>query len=276
MDNEQEEQTIETAVVSQEQDEKPRIRRVRLLSPRKQLAVTLQRMEKLAQSNTLKETKLADLLLSMGDLQKMLLKLTTDEEQKTLQDEHAQLTEQHAADAARIAKLEAENDRLKSHRCETTVINRTDPEAAQLREQNTALRDILKALITPLDIDARARLAIQVILQKPEHVARMFLPLIQIDYAKYRRLLNEYRTEQQLFDVIERTVEESTGDLVVFCRACLTVVYGVPVSSRKPKKKEFDPTIFRRIEGEMAELGAQRERLEAQRTSPASIDGGEF
>ena len=276
MDNEQKEQTVETAVVSQEQDEKPRIRRVRLLSPRKQLTVTLQRMEKLAQSNTLKETKLADLLLSMGDLQKMLLKLTTDEEQKTLQEEHAQLTEQHAADAVRIAELEAENERLKSHRCETTVITRTDPEAAQLREQNAALRDILKALTTPLDIDARARLAIQVILQKPEHVARMFLPLIQIDYAKYRRLLNTYQAEQQLFDVIECAGEESTGDLVVFCRASLSVVHGVPLSSRKPAKKEFDPAVLGTLENRLAEVRAQRERLESQRTSPASTDSGKF
>lgn len=276
MDNEQVEQTIETPVVNQEQGEKPRIRRVRLLSPKKQLASTIQKMEKLAQSNTLKETKLADLLLSMGDLQKMLLKLTTDEEQKTLQDEHAVLSAQHAELTAHVATIEADNTRLKNHRCEERIVIRTDPEAAQLREQNAALKDIVKNVTAPLDLDARSRLAIQVIRDRPEHVARMFLPLIQIDYAKYRRLLNTYQTEQQLFDVIERTGEESTGDLVVFCRACLTVVHGVPLSSRKPKKKEFDPAVLGTLESRLAEVRAQRERLEAQRTSPASTDSGGF
>ena len=249
--------------------------RVRLKSPRLQLQVTLQRMEKLAQHTDLKTAKAADLLMSMAELQKMLLQLSLDEEKEKIEAEHAALSAQHEQDAARIAALEAQNSAFKNHRCETTVITRTDPEVAAIREQNTALCDILKQMISPLDQDARARLAIQVIMGKPEHVARMFLPTLQVDYAKYRRLLNEYSTEQQLFDVIDRAGDYSMGDLVVFCRACLGVVHGVNISSKRREKKEFDPAVFGTLETRIAEVRARRERLEAQRTSPA-IDSGTF
>jgi hypothetical protein len=242
-------------------------KRYRRKSIRRQLQTVIDALGKVSKDPHQKPAKKVDALLKQSDLLLKLQEIDAEDRDQTLQEEHAALTAQHAADTEKIATLESENASLKNHKCETTVITRTDPEAAQLREQNTALRDILKQVIAPLDIDARARLAIRVLQTKPEHVARMFLPTIPVDYAKYRRLLNEYRCEQQLFDVLELAGEDSTGDLAVFARACLTVVHGVNVSSRKREKKEFDPAIFATLENRLAEVRAQRERLEAQRTS---------
>lgn len=250
-------------------------KRVRLLSPKKQLQVTLLRMEKLAQSNTLKETKLADLLLAMGDLQKMLLKLTTDEETEKLETEHAELSAQHTASAQRIAELEAENARLRHQEVRTVTL--PDPEATTLREQNAGLREIVTALTKSLDIDARARLAVHVMHTQPDRVARALLPMLGMNYATYWQMMHRNQTEQELLAQVENSTEWNwNGNLNVFARAALAVIHGVAVSSRKPKKREFDPTIFGRIEDQQAELRAQREALEAQRTSPANIDSGEF
>ena len=79
-------------------------------------------MEKLAQSNTLKEAKAADLLMSMADLQRMLLQLTLDDKNDRPEGEHAALCAQHAADTQRIQELEAQLTALSAHRCEIKTV----------------------------------------------------------------------------------------------------------------------------------------------------------
>ena len=122
--------------------------RVRLKSPRLQLQVTLQRMEKLAQSNTLKEAKAADLLMSMAELQKMLLQLTLDEKKDTLEGEHAALSAQHATDTQRIQELEAQNTELRRDACRVKTVTVPDPEHEKIRRKNDMLKSVLSLLIT--------------------------------------------------------------------------------------------------------------------------------
>ena len=89
--SEQQDTEVQSGTADSAQSKKKK--RVRLLSPKKQLQVTIQRMEKRLQSDTLKESKAVDLLLAMGDLQKLLLKLTTDEERAALEEENKNLKE---------------------------------------------------------------------------------------------------------------------------------------------------------------------------------------
>jgi hypothetical protein len=87
------------------QEPEPKKTRVRLPAPRKQLAVTLQRMEKLVQSETLKEAKVADLLMEMGRIQTRFLDIERDEKHTALVAENQRLRNQHIEDAEEIARL---------------------------------------------------------------------------------------------------------------------------------------------------------------------------
>jgi hypothetical protein len=161
--------------------------RVRLKSPRLQLQVTLQRMEKLAQSNTLKEAKAADLLMSMAELQRMLLQLTLDEKKDTLEGEHAAAVAQKEADARRIAQLESENASLKNHKCEIVTHVTTDPEHLKIRAQRDTLTAALRFLAGV--VANKEQTAIRAIQQLPTDVASSVCDSLGINYREYRQYL---------------------------------------------------------------------------------------
>ena len=276
--SEQDEVQSDSADFEQSESSKKKTR-VRLLSPRKQLAVTIQRMEKLAQSGALKESKLCDLLLSMADTQKALLKITLDEEYEKLETERDQLAEHHDVDAKRISELEAENARLKSRpETRTVTVTQQDPEAAQLREQNAGLRELVTAVIKPLDEDSRARLAVHVIHTQTDRVARDLLPMLGMDYSTWWQMMHRNQTEQELLAQVENSTEWNwNGNLNVFARAALAVIHGVNISSKKPaKKKDFDPAIFGTLENQLAELGRKKTALLEQRNGAGEQPSRKF
>src|SRR5437879_3505411 len=75
-------------------------RRVRLPGPKKMLATVLQRMEKLVQTGTLAESKLADVLIRQSEIAHMLYRHETSTKRQRLIDENKRLT-------AEVAELKA-------------------------------------------------------------------------------------------------------------------------------------------------------------------------
>jgi hypothetical protein len=210
--------------------------RVRLKSPRLQLQVTLQRMEKLAQSNTLKEAKAADLLMSMAELQKMLLQLTLDEKKDTLEEEHAAAVAQKEADARRIAQLESENALLKNHQCEIVTHVTTDPEHLKIRAERDTLSAALRFLAGVVaNIEQTAIRAIQ---QLPADAASLVCEAVGIKEREYRQYLQTYRSERDLLNVIEKAEVDDTP-LLRFVRAALSVIHGTNGSG--PRRRDSTP-----------------------------------
>jgi hypothetical protein len=192
-------------------------------------------MEKLAQSNTLKEAKAADLLMSMAELQKMLLQLTLDEKQDTLEEEHAAAVAQKEADARRIAQLESENAALKSHRCEVMTRVEPDPEHTKVRAERDTLGAALKFLAGV--VANREQAAIRAIQQLPADAASLVCEAVGIKEREYRQYLMTYTTEQSLLGVIERAQVDDTP-LLRFVRAALAVNHSLNLASPKPKSAD--------------------------------------
>lgn len=133
-EHEQEQDEAQSATVSEvETQNSQKKTRVRLKSPRLQLQVTLQRMEKLAQSGTLKEGKAADLLMSMADLQKMLLQLDLDEKRDAAIQENETLKKETAA----FRELNVTPEQVGALREENGVLN-SQLELAQVNSRNDA------------------------------------------------------------------------------------------------------------------------------------------
>jgi|GEM_PF-4622740 len=145
-------------------------------------------------------------------------------ELKALTEDNTTLKSQHDADTAeivalkqRIAELEAKADEVK-----TVTVTTPDPEAAALREQNAALTGLLKHIASDYDSDdARSRAAIRVITSCPPAVARIFCPLVGVDFASYFQMLQTYRTDTELQTVIDKAKYD--GPAVIFARAALAV-----------------------------------------------------
>jgi hypothetical protein len=192
----------------------------------------LQRMEKLAQSNTLKEAKAADLLMSMAELQKMFLQLTLDEKKETLQGEHAALSAQHAADAQHIQALEAQSAALKSHRCEVMTRVEPDPEHKKVRAERDTLSAAFKFLAGVVTNKEQA--AIQAIQQLPADAACSVCDAVGIKEREYRQYLQTYRSERDLLSVIEKAKVDDTP-LLRFVRAALAVNHSLNLASQKSK-----------------------------------------
>lgn len=243
------------------------IRRVRLKSPRKQLQITIQRMEKLCQRDDLKPAKLADLLLSMGDLQKMLLKLTTDEETEKLTEEHAALRGQHDADTKRIATLEAENARARNHQCEVKTVTVTDPEHVALRAERDLLREAFH--VTVAQIDKREYAAIAVLRAATPAVGRIVCQALGVNYDKYSRWIQ--MSEHDITRVVELADPESEADYVTFCRAALNA----SIKTRARARSQPEEPAIRTVE-EARQWAKQRSAVSSCNAMPRVIDSREF
>jgi hypothetical protein len=208
--------------------------RVRLKSPRLQLQVTLQRMEKLAQSNTLKEAKAADLLMSMAELQKMFLQLTLDEKKDTLEGEHAALSAQHATDTQRIQELETQSAAFKNHKCEIATRVTTDPEHFKIRAERDILRSVVKFLAGAVTNKEEA--AIRAIQALPADAACSVCDAVGIKEREYRQYLQTYRSERDLLSVIEKAKVDDTP-LLRFVRAALAVNHSLSRRTEAKKRR---------------------------------------
>ena|ERR1700733_1231606 len=256
---------IQDGVTSETETQK----RFRRKSTRRQLQETLDEFDKLIKDPTVKSAKRADLLMSRVSVLQSMMASDADEKQSATAQENERLTAQHGQDAARITELESENMELR-RRDRQQIVTVESPESAKLKEVNASYDALLTYLTSNIgDADARARLAIRVIQKFSESAARLFLPLMNCDYAHFKRLLNENKPEQELFAIIERS-SNPNGDLVVFARAALAVVHGVPLSSPKTSKDQprVDPRDIPELENRLEALTAQRERLIGQRERP--------
>ena len=147
-----------------------------------------------------------------------------DSELKALTEDNTTLKIQHEADTAdivalkqRVAELEAKADEVK-----TVTVTVPDPGAAALREQNAALTGLLKHIASHYDTDdARSRAAIRVITSCPPAVARIFCPLVGVDFASYVQMLQTYGTDAELQSVIDKAKYD--GPAVIFARAAIAV-----------------------------------------------------
>jgi hypothetical protein len=148
--------------------------RTRLKSPRTQLQITIQRMERLCQSSAIKAEKAADLLINMAGLQKVLLDLDVSEKHDTVLLENDRLRTESAAFKALGTPEEIES-RLTESREETNRLLNRDraasgqsaadtKELARQRENNTSLLASLKyalARVTEPLLAMRAFLALK-------------------------------------------------------------------------------------------------------------------
>ncbi len=147
-----------------------------------------------------------------------------DAELKALAAETLALKAQHQADTVeiatltqRVAELEAKADEVK-----TVTVTTPDPDAAAVREQNAALTGLLKHIANQYDSDdARSRAAIRVITSCPPAVSRIFCPLVGVDFTSYVQMLQTYRTDAELQNVIDKAKYD--GPAVIFARAAIAV-----------------------------------------------------
>src|ERR1035437_8708491 len=84
-------------------------KRYRRKSVRRQLQDVVTKLGRAADDPQQKSAKRVDALLRQSEVLMKLQEMDAEDRDQTLQDEHAQLQTQHAADAARIAELEAQN-----------------------------------------------------------------------------------------------------------------------------------------------------------------------
>jgi hypothetical protein len=193
-------------------------------------------MEKLAQSNTLKEAKAADLLMSMAELQRMLLQLTLDEKKDILEGEHAALSAQHAADTQRIQELEAQNTELRRDACRVKTVTVPDPEHEKTRQQCEMLKSVVKfvAGIAP----NKEQAAVRAVQQLNQSVAVIVCDAMGISYREYAQYLMTYKTERDLLSVVERADPDADTSLLRFCRAALAVNQSLNLASEKAKSAD--------------------------------------
>jgi hypothetical protein len=214
--------TIEiTEANTETKDETPSERkpRVRPRSAKTQLQVALDDATKTGL--TISEMKL--IAARIETLSKMAER-EQDMSVKALTEDNATLKSQHDADTAeivalkqRVAELEAKADEVR-----TVTVTTPDPEAAALREQNAALTGLLKHIASHYETDdARSRAAIRVITSCPPAVARIFCPLVGVDFASYFQMLQTYRTDAELQSFIDKAKYD--GPAVIFARAALAV-----------------------------------------------------
>jgi hypothetical protein len=162
--------------------------------------------------------------------------MDAEDRDQTLQDEHAAITTQHAADTEKIATLEAQNASLKNHKCEIVTRVTTDPEHLKVRAERDTLTAALRFLAGVVaNIEQTAIRAIQ---QLPADAASLVCEAVGIKDREYRQYLQTYRSERDLLNVIEKAEVDDTP-LLRFVRAALSVIHGTNVSG--PRRRDSAP-----------------------------------
>jgi len=87
----------------------------------------------------------------------------------------------------------------------------------------------------------------------PESAARLFLPMLGLDYVEYARMMLNYKTDRELLDIVEKAVN-GDGPLSRFARARLAVNHQTAVAA-KPSPQPFVPDT-RSAEEKLAEAKA--------------------
>lgn len=233
-------------------------KRYRRKSLRRQLQSVIDELGNASKSKTLKEAKKIDALLHQSEVLMKLQEMDKEEANQTLQDEHAQLSEQHAADTQRIQGLESQITGLRAHRCEIKTV--PDPEHAKIRQQCETLSAALKFLGGVSS--HKEQTAIRAIQQLPADVASLVCDAVGINNREYRQYLQSYKTERDLLNVVERADPEADNPLLRFCRAALAVNHSRDVALQKSKRVDIHSVQEELIQRERQENADRQARLE--------------
>lgn len=245
-------------------------------SARKQLEDTVKQFDDCLSSQELKDGKRADVVIEKAGVLKTLLQVEIDEKHDEALTENQRLQEQHSADTVKIEELKQRVAELESRANEVNTVTVTNPDAVRVKEPNAALETLLRVLASRITSeDGKAQMAVRVMQGCSESAARLFLPMLGLDYVEYARMMLNYKTEQELVRIVESAVN-GDGPLSRFARARLAVCHQTPVAA-KPKPQPFIPDT-RSAEEKLAEAKAmtrQLPMLSNVRLQPKRRDTGE-
>jgi hypothetical protein len=206
-------------------------KRFRRKSVRRQLQEVVTKLGKVADDAQQKSAKRTDALLKQADLLLRLQTADADEAETKLQDENERLTAQHAADAEKIATLEAQNNELHRAANQVKTVTVLDPEHSKTRQQSEALRAVVSFLSTQVN---REQTAIRAIQQLSSDAASIICDAVGIKVDDYRQYLQNYRSERDFLNVIEKAQVDDSS-LLRFVRAALVVTHSLNPTSPQPK-----------------------------------------
>jgi hypothetical protein len=248
---------------------KPQRRR----SARKQLEDIVNQFDDCLASQDLKDSKRADVVIEKAGVLKTLLQVETDEKHDEVLIENQRLQEQHATDAATIDNLKSQVAGLESRANGVKTVTIVDPETARVKDSNAALDSVLKVLASRITSeDGKAQMAVRVMQSCSESAARLFLPMLGLNYVEYARMMLNYKTDRELLDIVEKAVND--GPLSRFARARLAVNHHTAVAARP--SQPFVPDT-RSAEEKLAEARAMtRQSVYSNiRPQPKRRDAGE-
>jgi len=159
-----------------------------------------------------------------------LQEMDKEEANQTLQDERVTLEKQHAADTQRIQELEAQSAELKRDAFRVKTVTVPDPEHEKTRQQCETLKAAIKFLAGVTS--NREQTAIRAIQQLPTEAASIVCDAVGIKVNEYRQYLQNYRSERDLLNVIEKALVDDTP-LLRFVRAALAVNHSLNLASQK-------------------------------------------
>jgi hypothetical protein len=244
-------------------------------SPRRQLEDIVKQFDDCLSSQELKDGKRADVLIEKAGVLKTLLQVETDEKHDEALVETQRLQEQHTVDAATIEQLKARVTELESRTNEVKTVTVSDPETARVKELNAALENLLRVLASRITSDdGKAQMAVRVLQSCPEPAARLFLPMLGLDYVEYARMMLNYKTDRELLRIVENAVN-GDGPLSRFARARLAVNHQAAIAA-KPKSQPFVHDT-RSAEEKLAEAKAMTRQspMLNMRPRPPRHDAGE-
>lgn len=207
-------------------------------SARRQLEETVKQFDDCLSSQDLKDGKRADVVIEKAGVLKTLLQVEIDEKHDEALVESQRLQEQHTADTATIDTLKSRVAELESRTNEVKTVTVSDPETARVKELNAALENLLRVLASRITSDdGKAQMAVRVLQACPASAARLFLPMLGLDYTEYARMMLNYSTERELLRIVENAVN-GDGPLSRFARARLAVNHQAAIAA-KPKSQPF-------------------------------------
>ncbi len=251
------------------------IRNTRRKPARRQLEETVKQFDDCLSSQELKDGKRADVVIEKAGVLKALLQVEMDEKHDEAVVENQRLQEQHATDAATIEALKRRVAELESRSNEVKTVTVTDPETARVKELNAALDSLLRVLASRITSnDAKAQMAVRVLQACPVSAAKVFLPMLGLDYIEQGRMMLNYKDERELLRVVEGAVN-GDGPLSRFARARLAVNHQTAIAA-KPKSQPFVPDT-RSGEEKLAEAKAmtRQPRIYDARPQPKRQSAGE-
>ena len=225
------------SVTDESSDQEPQERdaatekRYRRKSLRRQLQDVIDQLGK-ASNDPHQKPKKIDALLRQSEVLLRLQAMDAEDRDQTLQDEHAALTAQHAADTQRIQELEAQSAELKRDACRVKTVTVPDPEHEKTRQQYEILKSVVKFLagIAP----NKEQAAVRAVQQLNQSAAVIVCDAVGINYREYAQYLITYKTERDLLNVVERADHDADTSLLRFCRAALAI-HSVNLASSTPK-----------------------------------------